>query len=66
MSYNLCDLPKQEKYFIQLDYEASFWAFKVKRGKSTRDQIYANILQRPRSEQDELKQLFERYLVSML
>jgi hypothetical protein len=66
MSHNLCDLPKQEKYSIQLDYEASFWAFKVKRGKSTRDQIYANILQRPRSEQDELKQLFERYLVSML
>lgn len=65
MSFNLCNLPRQEKYLIQLDYEASFWAFKVKRGKSTRDQIYSAILQRPQSEQGELKQRFERYLATM-
>ena len=66
MSYNLCNLPRQEKYLVQLDYEASFWAFKVKRSKSTRDQIYSAILQRPQSEQGELKQRFERYLATML
>lgn len=33
MSFNLCNLPREQKYQIQLDYEASFWAYQIKRGK---------------------------------
>ncbi len=65
MSLNLCHLPRAEKYQIQLDYEASFWAFQVKKSKNTRDAIYAAILQRPQSEQSYLKQRFEFYLSQM-
>lgn len=66
MNYNLCLLPRAEKYQIQLDYEASFWAFQVKRNKNTRDVIYGTILQRPQSEQSYLKQQFEFYLAQMV
>lgn len=65
MSFNLCHLPKDEKYQIQLDYEASFWAFQVKRGKSTKDSVYGTILQRSVTERDYLKQRFEYYLLQM-
>ncbi len=65
MNYNLCLLPKDEKYKIQLDYEASHWAYQIKKGQKTRDKIYAAILARPMSEQDYLKQQFERFLSIM-
>ncbi|KJY90846.1 DUF3283 domain-containing protein [Pseudoalteromonas piscicida] len=66
MSYNLCLRPRQEKYQIQLEYEASFWAYQIKRGKKSREAIYDTINQRPLSEQDTLKQKFEYYLSLML
>ncbi|MCF6436827.1 DUF3283 family protein [Pseudoalteromonas sp. MMG022] len=66
MSYNLCNLPRQEKYQIQLDYEASFWAYQIKRGKNTREAVYEAINSRPMSEQATLKQRFEYYLSIML
>lgn len=65
MSFNLCLLPREQKYQIQLDYEASFWAYQIKRGKSTREQIYNNIHSRPVAEQMFLKQQFEQYLATM-
>jgi len=65
MNYNLCLLPRNEKYQIQLDYEASYWAYQIKKGKTSRDVIYGNILARPSSEQDYLKQQFEKYLAVM-
>lgn len=66
MSFNLCNLPRHEKYLIQLDYEASFWAYQIKRGKKTRETIYDTINNRPLSEQQTLKQRFEYYLSIML
>ncbi|NOU52615.1 DUF3283 family protein [Pseudoalteromonas sp. JBTF-M23] len=66
MSFNLCKLPRQEKYQIQLDYEASFWAYQIKRSKNTREAVYEAINNRPQSEQDILKQRFEYYLSIML
>lgn len=51
MSYNLCDLPREQKYQIQLDYEASFWAYQIKRGKKTREQVYDTLHSRPVAEQ---------------
>ncbi|MAD90771.1 MAG: hypothetical protein CMK64_13805 [Pseudoalteromonas sp.] len=66
MSFNLCKLPRQEKYQIQLDYEASFWAYQIKRGKNSRETIYDTINNRPLSEQQILKQKFEYYLSIML
>ncbi|CAH9049458.1 hypothetical protein PSECIP111951_01328 [Pseudoalteromonas holothuriae] len=66
MSFNLCNLPRQEKYQIQLDYEASFWAYQIKRSKSTRESVYQAINSRPQSEQEILKQRFEYYLSIML
>ncbi|CAM4304563.1 DUF3283 family protein [Pseudoalteromonas ostreae] len=65
MSFNLCLLPREQKYQIQLDYEASFWAYQIKRGKSTREQIYNTIHSRPVAEQIFLKQQFEQYLATM-
>jgi len=65
MSFNLCLLPREQKYQIQLDYEASFWAYQIKRGKSTREQIYNTIHNRPVAEQMFLKQQFEQYLATM-
>ena len=65
MSFNLCVLPREQKYQIQLDYEASFWAYQIKRGKSTREQIYNTIHSRPVAEQMFLKQQFEQYLATM-
>ena len=44
MSFNLCLLPREEKYQIQLDYEASFWAYQIKRNKKTREQVYNTCL----------------------
>lgn len=58
-------MPKEQKYQIQLDYEASFWAFQVKRGKNTKDGVYGAILQRSVTERDYLKQRFEQYLLQM-
>ncbi|MEI5639417.1 MULTISPECIES: DUF3283 family protein [unclassified Pseudoalteromonas] len=66
MSHNLCLLPRHEKYKIQLEYEASFWAYQIKRGKKSREVVYDTINQRPVSEQDFLKQHFEHYLSLML
>ena len=66
MSFNLCKLPRQEKYQIQLDYEASFCAYQIKRGKNSREAIYDTINSRPLSEQQILKQKFESYLSLML
>ena len=66
MSFNLCLLPREQKYQIQLDYEASFWAYQIKRGKSTREQIYNAIHSRPVADQVFLKQQFEQYLAVML
>ncbi|WP_440055177.1 DUF3283 family protein [Pseudoalteromonas sp. T1lg65] len=66
MSHNLCNLSRQDKYQIQLEYEASFWAYQIKRGKKTRELIYDTINARPLSEQDTLKQKFEFYLGLML
>ena len=65
MPFNLCLLPREEKYQIQLDYEASFWAYQIKRGKSTREQVYNTIHNRPVAEQMFLKQQFEQYLATM-
>lgn len=66
MSFNLCSLPREEKYKIQLDYEASFWAYQIKRNKKTREQVYTMIHSRPIAEQMFLKQKFEQYLAMML
>ncbi|ALU42812.1 MULTISPECIES: DUF3283 family protein [Pseudoalteromonas] len=66
MSYNLCNLSRQDKYQIQLEYEASFWAYQIKRGKNSREAIYDAINQRPLSEQAMLKEKFEFYLGLML
>tara|TARA_Y100000758_G_C16038656_1_gene417407 strand:+ start:998 stop:1201 length:204 start_codon:yes stop_codon:yes gene_type:complete len=66
MSYNLCDLPREQKYQIQLDYEASFWAYQIKRGKKAREQVYDTLHSRPVAEQGFLKQKFEQYLALML
>ncbi|WP_404341047.1 DUF3283 family protein [Pseudoalteromonas mariniglutinosa] len=66
MSFNLCHLPREQKYQIQLDYEASFWAYQVKRGKNTREGVYMSINSRPMSEQTFLKQQFEHYLAMMM
>ncbi|MFC3031147.1 DUF3283 family protein [Pseudoalteromonas fenneropenaei] len=66
MRYNLCLLPRAEKYQIQLDYEASFWAYQIKRGKNSREAVYDAIHARPLSEQATLKQRFEYYLALML
>ncbi|ATC93697.1 DUF3283 family protein [Pseudoalteromonas tunicata] len=65
MTYNLCLLPRAEKYLIQLEYEASYWAYQIKKGKKTRDVVYSTILSRSVSEQDFLKQKFEYYLSIM-
>ncbi|MEO2268312.1 DUF3283 family protein [Pseudoalteromonas pernae] len=65
MSFNLCHLPREEKYRIQLDYEASFWAYQIMRGKNARDKVYETINTRPVSEQSYLKQQFEHYLAMM-
>ena len=65
MSFNLCKLPREQKYQIQLDYEASFWAYQIKRGKNTREGVYTTINSRPMSEQAFLKQQFEHYLALM-
>lgn len=65
MSYNLCLLPREEKYRIQLDYEASFWAHQIHRGKNQRDKVYDTINARPQAEQSYLKQQFEYYLSIM-
>ncbi len=66
MSFNLCHLPREQKYQIQLDYEAFFWAYQIKRGKKNREQVYETIHSRPLSEQAFLKQQFEHYLAMML
>ncbi|GAA69714.1 DUF3283 family protein [Pseudoalteromonas sp. BSi20429] len=66
MSFNLCLLSREEKYQIQLDYEASFWAYQIKRNKKTREQVYNTIHSRPMAEQMVLKQKFEQYLALML
>ncbi|MBQ4832865.1 DUF3283 family protein [Pseudoalteromonas sp. MMG010] len=66
MSFNLCNLPREEKYQIQLDYEASFWAYQIKRGKINREHAYNTIHARPVAEQAILKQKFEQYLALML
>ncbi len=66
VNYNLCLLPRAEKYQIQLDYEASFWAYQIKKGKKSREAIYEAINARPMSEQNVLKQRFEYYLALML
>ncbi|MBQ4812961.1 hypothetical protein A7985_15755 [Pseudoalteromonas luteoviolacea] len=66
MSYNLCNLSRADKYQIQLEYEASFWAYQIKRGKNTREAIYDAINSRPQSERDTLKAKFEQYLGLML
>ncbi|MBB1352692.1 DUF3283 family protein [Pseudoalteromonas sp. SR45-5] len=66
MSFNLCLLPREGKYQIQLDYEASFWAYQIKRNKKTREQVYNTIHSRPVAEQMVLKQKFEQYLALML
>lgn len=66
MSYNLCLLPREQKYQIQLDYEASFWAYQIKRNKNTREQVYNTINSRPVADQNFLKQQFEQYLALML
>ena len=66
MSFNLCNLPREQKYQIQLDYEASFWAYQIKRGKKTREQVYDTLHSRPVAEQGVLKQKFEQYLAIML
>ena len=50
MSYNLCLLSRNDKYQIQLEYEASYWAYQVKKGKKTRDVVYSTILSRSVSE----------------
>lgn len=65
MSYNLCLLSRNDKYQIQLEYEASYWAYQVKKGKKTRDVVYSTILSRSLSEQDFLKRQFEQYLSMM-
>ena len=65
MVYNLCSLPREQKYKIQLDYEASFWAYQIKRGKKTREHVYTTINSRPSAEQAFLKQKFEQYLALM-
>ncbi|MBE0365390.1 hypothetical protein PULV_a2174 [Pseudoalteromonas ulvae UL12] len=65
MSYNLCLLSRNDKYQIQLEYEASYWAYQVKKGKKTRDVVYSTILSRSVSEQDFLKRQFEQYLSMM-
>lgn len=65
MPYNLCLLPREEKYQIQLDYEASFWAYQIKRGKNTREKVYTTINSRAVAEQSFLKQQFEQYLALM-
>ncbi|MFY8326449.1 DUF3283 family protein [Pseudoalteromonas sp. ZZD1] len=65
MTYNLCALPREQKYQIQLDYEASFWAYQIKRGKNTRENVYSTINSRPVAEQAFLKQQFEQYLALM-
>ncbi len=62
MAHNLCLLPRDEKYQIQLDYEASFWAYQVTKGKKGRDVIYQSIGERPKRDQAYLKTQFERYL----
>jgi hypothetical protein len=66
MSFNLCKLPRHEKYQIQLEYESSFWAYQIKRGKRSREMVYDTINSRPVSEQSYLKQRFEYYLSIML
>ena len=66
MSFNLCLLPREDKYQIQLDYEASFWAYQIKRNKKTREQVYNTIHSRPVAEQTILTQKFEQYLALML
>jgi len=66
MSYNLCLLPREEKYQVQLDYEASFWAYQIKRNKNTREHVYNTINSRPVADQAFLKQQFEQYLALML
>jgi hypothetical protein len=66
VKYNLCLLPRAEKYLIQLDYEASFWAYQIKKGKKSREVIYDTINARPLSEQSTLKQRFEYYLAMMM
>lgn len=66
MKFNLCLLPRAEKYLIQLDYEASFWAYQIKKGKKSREVIYDAINARPLSEQSTLKQRFEYYLAMMM
>lgn len=66
MKFNLCLLPRAEKYLIQLDYEASFWAYQIKKGKKSREVIYDAINARPLSEQNTLKQRFEYYLAMMM
>tara|TARA_B100000768_G_scaffold168256_1_gene172997 strand:+ start:272 stop:475 length:204 start_codon:yes stop_codon:yes gene_type:complete len=66
VSFNLCLLPREEKYQIQLDYEASFWAYQIKRNKKTREQVYNTIHSRPVAKQMVLKQKFEQYLALML
>ena len=66
VSFNLCALPREQKYQIQLDYEASFWAYQIKRNKKTREQVYNTIHSRPVAEQTFLKQQFEQYLALML
>lgn len=65
MSYNLCLLPREQKYQIQLDYEASFWAYQIKRGKNSRENVYSSINSRPMADQTFLKQQFEQYLALM-
>lgn len=65
MSFNLCLLPRDEKYRVQLDYEASYWAYKATRGKLGRDKVYEAVNARPISEQAYLKQRFEHYLAQM-
>ena len=65
MSYNLCLLSRNDKYQIQLEYEASYWAYQVKKGKKTRDVVYSTILSRSVYEQDFLKRQFEQYLSMM-
>ena len=51
VSFNLCALPREQKYQIQLDYEASFWAYQIKRNKKTREQVYNTIHSHPVAEQ---------------
>lgn len=63
MSVNLAMLPDAERLQVQHDYEAALWAHKVKFGKVTRDEVMAQILQKPSAYHGYLQQRFQHYLM---